>query len=268
LSDRIHAGAETDHGVRIPHPVAFWSGCAAVAAGVGLHLPMYFGAADMHYRLVGMSPDPGMVIGMVAIVAGLIAATYGLIERERPPDSARGRSLSIRGLSIRGLDEAPLTRAHIALLAVMAVAVTIDAMKPIALGFVAPGMAKEYGLKSPLNPHGSVPVALLPVFGLSGTLIGSLAWGYLGDRIGRRASILLAGVLFVGTSICGAMPSYQWNFAMCLLMGIGVGGMLPITLTPILPLVLGAFAVVVLGRETRRRSLEETSATLVRAQPA
>jgi putative MFS transporter len=50
----------------------------------------------------------------------------------------------------------------------------------------------------------------------------------LGDRIGRRASILFAGLTFIGTSICGAMPSYSWNLVMCFLMGIGVGGMLPI----------------------------------------
>ena len=60
-------------------------------------------------------------------------------------------------------------------------------------------------------------------------MIGSFLWGWLGDRIGRRASILLAGVLFVATAICGSMPDYRWNFFMCFLMGLGVGGMLPIT---------------------------------------
>ena len=48
------------------------------------------------------------------------------------------------------------------------------------------------------------------------------------DRIGRRPSILLAAVTFIGTSICGAMPDYRWNFVMCFIMGLGVGGMLPI----------------------------------------
>src|SRR6185437_5543812 len=45
---------------------------------------------------------------------------------------------------------------------------------------------------------------------------------------GRRASILLAGVIFMGTAICGAMPSFNWNIFMCFLMGIGAGGMLPV----------------------------------------
>jgi MFS transporter, putative metabolite:H+ symporter len=109
--------------------------------------------------------------------------------------------------------------------------VTIDAMKPITLSFVAPGMAKEYGLTSPANPHGGLPVALLPLAGISGTVIGSFLWGWFGDRIGRRASILLAAALFTTTSICGAMPGLTWNLLMCLTMGIGAGGMLPITFT-------------------------------------
>src|SRR5437588_781585 len=81
---------------------------------------------------------------------------------------------------------------------------------------------------SPLHPHGSVPVALLPLAGIAGTVVGSLMWGWLSDRIGRRPSILLAAVIFVATSICGAMPNYEWNFVMCFMMGLGAGGMLPI----------------------------------------
>jgi MFS transporter, putative metabolite:H+ symporter len=64
--------------------------------------------------------------------------------------------------------------------------------------------------------------------GISGTVLDSLIWGWLGDRIGRRASILLAALTFIATSICGAMPNYYLNLIMCFLMGIGVDGMLPI----------------------------------------
>ena len=129
---------------------------------------------------------------------------------------------------MRALDDAPMRPAHVGLLIVMAIAVTIDVMKPTTLAFVVPGMAQEYGLRSPLNPGGTVPVALLPLSGITGTVIGSFFWGWLGDRIGRRASIMLAGIIFISTSICGAMPGYIWNFVMCFIMGLGVGGMLPI----------------------------------------
>lgn len=211
-------------GITYHHAGAFWVGVAAVTGGVILHLPMYLEAREMNYVLEGMAVDGHMLAGMVMIVAGVAATAYGLLPRRQP----RGRAGS-SGLRIQALDDAPITRAHVALLLVMAAAITIDVMKPVTLGFVAPGMAREYGLKSPVNPDGSVPVALLPLSGITGMVIGSFVWGWLGDRIGRRASILLAGVLFVGTAVCGTMPSYQLNFVMCFLMGLGVGGMLPIT---------------------------------------
>jgi putative MFS transporter len=215
---------ERQGGIEFTHPVAFWAGVAAVTGGVCLHLPMFLGASDMDYKLAGMAMDAPMIAGMVLILLGLGATAYGLL-----PRLSELRARPVANVRVRALDDAKMSRAHVALLIVMAVAVTIDVMKPVTLGFVVPGFGKEYGLKSPLNPAGDVPVAILPLAGITGTVIGSFVWGWLGDRIGRRASILLAGVLFVGTAICGAMPSYEWNFVMCFLMGLGVGGMLPIT---------------------------------------
>jgi MFS transporter, putative metabolite:H+ symporter len=216
--DRAHGGFE--------HPVAFWSGALACVAGVLLHLPMYIGARDMGYHLRGMTPDVPMIVGMALIGTGLIAVVYGLVPRDR--DRIHRSAARIR---VSTLDDVPINAQHVALLVVMTLAVTIDVMKPTALAFVAPGFAQEYGLKSPGNPHGHIPVSWLPLTGIAGTVIGSWLWGWLSDRMGRRASIILAGMLFVTTSICGAMPGLQWNLLMCLLMGIAAGGMLPITFT-------------------------------------
>src|SRR5262249_4239324 len=133
-------------------------------------------------------------------------------------------------ISITPLDNASIRPAHIGLLMVMAVAITIDVMKPTSFAFLAPGAAAEYGLRSPLNPHAhALPVGLYPLAGISGTMIGSFLWGWLGDRIGRRASILLAAIIFIATSTCGTMPQYWMNLITCFIMGLGVGGMLPIT---------------------------------------
>ncbi len=214
-------------GITFHHPVTFWLGVIAVTAGVLLHLPMYFGARDMHYILAGMPMGIGMKIGMVLIISGFIATFYGLV----PPHAGTDSAVASR-IQIKALDEVPLNRAHLGLILVMVAAITIDVMKPVALSFVVPGMTREYGLQHPvLNPHGSIPVSLLPFSGILGTVIGSFLWGALGDRIGRRASILLAAVMFIGTAICGAMPTYSWNLVMCFLMGLAVGGMLPITFT-------------------------------------
>src|SRR5919197_2327916 len=203
---------------------AFWCGTAAVVAGVALHLPMFLDARDMDYRLVGMPVDPGMLAGMGLIMGGLALAAYGLV----PARSARRRDDAAAHLRVQTLDEASLRLAHVLLLLVTAAAVTIDVMKPTTLAFVVPGMAEEYGLKSALRPDGDVPVALFPFCELTGMVVGSFTWGWLGDRIGRRASILLAGLMFVATSICGSMPMFELNLVMCFLMGMAVGGMLPI----------------------------------------
>jgi MFS transporter, putative metabolite:H+ symporter len=210
-------------GLTFHHPAAFWLGTAAVAVGVVLHLPMYLRARDMGYVLAGMAVDGPMKLGMALVLGGVAATLYGVFPSlsERPTSAAR--------LRVRALDDAKLSRAHVGLLLVLAGAVTIDVMKPVTLSFVVPGMAREYGLQSALNPAGSVPVAYLPLFGIVGTVLGSFLWGWLGDRIGRRASILVAGVLFVATAVCGSMPDYRWNLFMCFVMGLGVGGMLPIT---------------------------------------
>ena len=205
------------------HPVAFWLGVAACAAGVILHIPMYYSARTMGYRMAGMHPDAAMIIGMVLIGVGLAAALYGLM-----PRSAAAISHRAARIRVRALDDARIRPQHVALLTVMAIAITIDVMKPTTLSFVAPGMAREYGLKSALTPHGHIPVSLLPLSGIGGTVLGSWLWGWLGDRIGRRDSIIYAGLLFVTTAICGAMPGFSWNLLMCFFMGIGVGGMLPI----------------------------------------
>ncbi len=210
-------------GITFHHAAPFWFGTAAITLGVVLHLPMYLGARDMDYRLVGMAMDGLMVAGMGLILVGLAATVYGLF----PPSSSLRPSTS--SLQVKALDDAHLSVTHVGLLLVLAAAVTIDVMKPVTLSFVVPGMAEEYGLRSASNPAGTVPVAYLPLAGISGTVVGSFLWGWLGDRVGRRASILLAGVLFIATSICGSMPNFGWNVFMCFLMGLGVGGMLPIT---------------------------------------
>jgi len=210
-------------GVTFNNPGAFWFGAVATTVGVVLHLPMYIGARHMGYRLAGMPIDPPMLIGMFLIIVGVVAALYGLFPRTAPLHAGL-----VSRIRVRALDETPIRPAHIGLMIVMAIAVTIDVMKPATIGFIVPGMVAEYGLRSPLNPAGQIPVAHLPLFAITGTTLGSFLWGWLGDRIGRRASILLAGILFIGTSICGAMPGFYWNVLMCFIMGLGVGGMLPI----------------------------------------
>jgi putative MFS transporter len=227
-------------GITFHHPGAFWLGIVAVTVGVALHLPMFLAGEDTCKLVPGATPgspkvqqcyvladqmvDTPMKIGMILTLVGIALTAYALFPRLSQVSQG-----AVSRVRVKALDDAPIKKTHVALLLVMAAAITIDVMKPTTLGFVVPGMAKEYGLKSALNPTATVPIAWLPFAGITGTVIGSFLWGWLGDRMGRRASILLAGVLFIATSICGSMPNYTWNFITCFIMGLGVGGMLPIT---------------------------------------
>ena len=195
---------------------AFGLGCAGVTVGVLLHLPMFLMGSGMGFHLAGMPMDPWMIFGMFLIVAGIGVAAYGLLPRH-----VAHHIETAQRISVHAPEDAPLGRAHWVLMAVLVVALVIDVMKPAALGFVMPGMVAEYGVS---NAH----AALVPFFALVGTVCGSILWGIIADIYGRKASILLSAVVFVGTSICGAMPSLNWNIAMCFLMGAGAGGMLPV----------------------------------------
>ena len=214
---------------------AFWLGCGVVTLGVVLHLPMYWMGRHMGFNLAGMAMDAGMMWGMVAILVGIGLTGFGLL-----PTKVEAAATAE---TIAPPEDAPLTRAHWGMMALLALALIIDIMKPASLGFVTPGMRAEYGV-------GDALVAVLPFAALSGTVVGSFVWGWLADIYGRRATILLSSVMFIGTSICGAMPDFWWNVGMCFVMGAAAGGMLPVAyalLAEIMPTRHRGWALVLVG---------------------
>jgi putative MFS transporter len=196
----------------------FWLGCAVISLGVLLHVPMLVAAHAMGNRLAGMPVDAPMLAGMAMIAAGVIMACWGALPgRAMVRDHDRMIQFAVR-------EATPLNRWHATAMAVLAVGLVIDVMKPATLGFVLPGLAREYGIERST-------AALLPLVALTGTAAGSIVWGWIADAYGRRVSILLSAILFASTSICGAMPSFGWNLLMCFLMGCSAGGMLPVVYT-------------------------------------
>ncbi len=218
--------------------IAFNLGCLAVTVGVLLHLPMFWMARDMGFRLAGMPMDTGMIAGMALIVGGIGLSAYGLL-----PKNVSAQIAASHKITVAAPEDAPLSGAHWRLMAVLITALIIDVMKPASLGFVMPGLIAEYGVP---KAH----AALVPFSALLGTVAGSIAWGVLADIYGRKATILLSAIMFVGTSICGAMPSLNWNMAMCFLMGAAAGGMLPVTyalLAEMMPSKQRGWALVLVG---------------------
>lgn len=196
---------------------AFVLGVAAVTAGVLLHIPMFWMGKEMGFRLYGMPMESDMIFGMFLIVGGLGVAAYGLL-----PKNISQQLAASQDIVVSPPEDAPLTWAHWRLMAVLVIALVIDVMKPASLGFTLPGMMNEYMVDKPT-------ASFLPLSALIGTVVGSILWGLIADIYGRKASILLSAVFFVGTAICGAMPSLAWNIGMCFMMGAAAGGMLPVT---------------------------------------
>jgi MFS transporter, putative metabolite:H+ symporter len=200
-------------------PVVFWIGCAIIIAGVGSHVPMFMMGAAMGYQLAGMPMSTLMLGGMALIPSGLAVACYGMV----PRFAGMARSGTVP-MQFHVSDGIALNTEHWKLVGVLMVALAVDVLKPATLGFVMPGMTREYEITRET-------AGVLPLVALTGTTLGSVVWGRLADRFGRRSAIMLSALMFVGTAICGAMPSFEWNLVMCFLMGASAGGLLPIAFT-------------------------------------
>lgn len=209
-------------GLRFHHPLAFWIGCALILAGVLSHMPMFMMGRHTHWQMVGMPMTIEMWIGMAIIPLGLVLSAYGLMPRlAQMREAMRGDAGHVH---FHVADGVPLNIEHWKLVTTLVVALAVDVMKPATLGFVLPGMSVEYGISKPT-------AGVLALVALVGTTVGSVVWGRVADLFGRRAAILLGALMFIGTAICGAMPTFEWNLAMCFLMGASAGGLLPITFT-------------------------------------
>jgi AAHS family 4-hydroxybenzoate transporter-like MFS transporter len=100
--------------------------------------------------------------------------------------------------------------------------VLIEGFDITALPFAVPQIARDFGLSN------GAPLAPALTASLVGMLFGAPLFGYLGDRIGRRPSIILACVLFgvfsLGIVFVNSAAAILW---LRLLAGLGLGGATP-----------------------------------------
>ena len=97
-----------------------------------------------------------------------------------------------------------------------------DGFDMMMIGVTAPYLRDELGLTTAML--GNVFSA-----GLAGMMVGGFVFSYVGDRVGRRPTILLTAVMFglltTGTAFA---TSYHALLAMRFLDGLALGGMLPL----------------------------------------
>src|SRR6478672_12032917 len=119
------------------------------------------------------------------------------------------------------IDRQPVGGFQIRLLLTCAAVLFLDGFDTQAIGYVAPALAKEWGLTKG---------ALGPVFsaGLFGLMIGALVFGPLTDRVGRKKIIIFSTLAFgIGTLVTAFVHDVNSLLAVRFLTGLGLGGAMP-----------------------------------------
>jgi MFS transporter, AAHS family, 4-hydroxybenzoate transporter len=122
------------------------------------------------------------------------------------------------------IDQQPVGGFQIRLLLTCAAVLLLDGFDTTAIGFVAPSLAREWGLTKG---------ALGPVFsaGLFGLMIGALTLGPLADRIGRKKIIIFSTLAFgIGTLVTSFVQDANTLLVIRFLTGLGLGGAMPNTI--------------------------------------
>ena len=119
------------------------------------------------------------------------------------------------------IDRQPVGAFQLKLLLTCAGVLFLDGFDTQAIGYVAPALAREWGLSKG---------ALGPVFsaGLFGLMIGALLFGPLADRVGRRKIIIFSTLAFgVGSLVTAFVQDVNTLLAIRFLTGLGLGGAMP-----------------------------------------
>src|ERR1700726_388101 len=119
------------------------------------------------------------------------------------------------------IDQQPVGGFQLKLLLTCAAVLFLDGFDTTAIGYVAPSLAKEWGLTKG---------ALGPVFsaGLFGLMIGALLFGPLADRVGRKKIIIFSTLAFgIGALATAFVQDLNTLLAIRFLTGLGLGGAMP-----------------------------------------
>jgi AAHS family 4-hydroxybenzoate transporter-like MFS transporter len=122
----------------------------------------------------------------------------------------------------QAIERQKLGRFLVGLVVISWIITFFDGFDSQAIAFAAPYLSTQYHLDR-------IMMGNIFSMGLVGTLIGGFAFGYLGDRVGRRPAIILATAAFGLLTLAFVLADgYASLLALRLVDGVALGGMLPL----------------------------------------
>lgn len=119
----------------------------------------------------------------------------------------------------------PVGRFHYTLLWVIGLGWMFDAMDTGLISFILAKMAEDWSM-SPAEKGWVVSI------GFVGMAIGAVCSGALADKIGRRSVFAVTLVIYsIATALCAIAPNLSWLLLFRFVVGIGLGGQLPVAVT-------------------------------------
>lgn len=126
---------------------------------------------------------------------------------------------------VQCLQQLPVGRFHYKLLIAVGLGWLFDAMDTGLIAFIIPRLAESWQLTA-------ADKALVVSIGFIGMAIGAIVAGALADRFGRKT--VLCGTLILygaATAACGIVPYISWLLVCRFLVGLGLGGQLPVAVS-------------------------------------
>jgi putative MFS transporter len=206
----------------------FWIGVFLLVLGVVIQTSEFLAlrTGGNKTAMVGTIGGLGMAVNFI----GLALAAWGVLpaglfagrrDADHAPASPAVPAPTVKSGEVAAMDEAGLTVVHAWVLLRLFIGLVFDTQKASTLAFMLPGLRAEYHLTPAI-------ASLFPVLGLTGTVIGAVLFGRLGDWVGRRSSFVLTALVLASTAFCGFMPGFGWQISICFVMALAAGGELPL----------------------------------------
>lgn len=119
----------------------------------------------------------------------------------------------------------PISKFHYRLLVVVGLGWMFDAMDTGLIAFIMTRLAEDWQL-APADKGWIVSV------GFIGMALGAVVAGAIADKVGRKTVFAATLVIYsVATALCGLAPNLTWLLVFRFIVGIGLGGQLPVAVT-------------------------------------